>query len=152
MPVCMMGLKPHNSPDDRSKEHHTSLFSGPAHFVPQLLLSKFLIRSTKFYKIFNNEANTLLIMKIQLEFFRTFSVKVYIVADSRFSLASQQYQDGVKSTVFRVFEDLKFKISEGSDQNWCFPGSAQLAVSVQLRQPTGQTQENTNFGPSLLKF
>ena len=35
------------------------------------------------------------------------------------------YQGGVKSTVFGVFEDLKytgpnlkFKISEGSDQNW----------------------------------
>ena len=29
-----------------------------------------------------------------------------------------------------VFEDLKFKISDGSDQNWCVPGSAHLAVSV----------------------
>ena len=28
-----------------------------------------------------------------------------------------QYQDGVKSTVSGVFEDLKFKISEGQDQN-----------------------------------
>ena len=35
-----------------------------------------------------------------------------------------------KVSVFGVFEDLKFEISEGSDQNWCFPGSAQLAVSV----------------------
>ena len=40
------------------------------------------------------------------------------------------YQGGVKSTDFWVFEDLKFKISEGYDQNWCFPDSAQLAVSV----------------------
>ena len=40
------------------------------------------------------------------------------------------YQGDVKSTVSWVFEDLKFKISEGYDQNWCFPDSAQLAVSV----------------------
>ena len=59
---------------------------------------------------------------------------------------------GIKSTVYGVLEGLTFKISEGSDQNWCFPGSALLAVSAKLRQPTGQTQENTNFGPSFLKF
>ena len=40
------------------------------------------------------------------------------------------YQGGVKATVSGVVEDLKFKISEGSDQNWCFPDSAQLAVSI----------------------
>ena len=62
------------------------------------------------------------------------------------------YQGGVKATVYGVVEDLKFKISEGSDQNWCFPDCAQLAVSAKLRQPTGQTQDNFNFGPSLLKF
>ena len=39
-------------------------------------------------------------------------------------------QGGVKSTVSLVFEDLNFKISEGYDQNWCFPDSAQLAVSA----------------------
>ena len=58
----------------------------------------------------------------------------------------------MKDTVSGVVEDLKFKISEGSDQNWCFPDSAQLAVSAKLRQLTGQSQENTNFGPNLLKF
>ena len=40
------------------------------------------------------------------------------------------YQGGVIATVSGVVEDLKFKISEGSDPNWCFPDSAQLAVSV----------------------
>ena len=40
------------------------------------------------------------------------------------------YQGGVKATVSGVVEDLKFKISEGLDPNWCFPDSAQLAVSV----------------------
>ena len=40
------------------------------------------------------------------------------------------YQGGVKATVSGVVEDLKFKISEGSDPNWSFPDSAQLAVSV----------------------
>ena len=58
----------------------------------------------------------------------------------------------MKATVSGVVEDLKFKISEGSDQNWYFPDSAQLAVSAKLRQLTGQSQENTNFGRSLLKF
>ena len=58
----------------------------------------------------------------------------------------------MNATVSGVVEDLKFKISEGSDQNWCFPDSAQLAVSAKLRQLTGQSQENTNFGPNLLKF
>ena len=58
----------------------------------------------------------------------------------------------MKATVSGVAEDLKFKISEGLDQNWCFPDSAQLAVSAKLRQLTGQSQENTDFGPNLLKF
>ena len=61
-------------------------------------------------------------------------------------------QVAVKSTVFGVFENLKFKISEGYNPNWCFPDSAQLAVSAILRQLTGQSQENINLGRSLLKF
>ena len=58
----------------------------------------------------------------------------------------------MKATVFGVVEDLKVKISESSDQNWCFPESTQLAVSAKLRQLSGQSQENTNFGRSFLKF
>ena len=58
----------------------------------------------------------------------------------------------MKATVSGVVEDLKCKISEGSDQNWCFPDSAQLAVSAKLRQLTRQSQENINLGPNLLKF
>ena len=58
----------------------------------------------------------------------------------------------MKATVSGVVEDLKFKISEGYNQNWCFPDSAQLAVSAKLRQLTGQSQENTNLGTNLLKF
>ena len=58
----------------------------------------------------------------------------------------------MEATVSGVVEDLKLKISEGSDQNWCFPESAQLAVSAKLRQLVGQSQDNFNFGPSLLKF
>ena len=38
------------------------------------------------------------------------------LADSGFFL-DFQYQGGVKSTVSGVFEDLKFKISEGYKQN-----------------------------------
>ena len=40
------------------------------------------------------------------------------------------HQGGVKPTVSGVIEELKFKISEGYDQNWCFPDLAQLAVSA----------------------
>ena len=50
---------------------------------------------------------------------------VCILADSGF-FKNFLYQGGVKSTVFWVFEDLKFKISEDYNQNWCFPDSAQL--------------------------
>ena len=42
---------------------------------------------------------------------------VCILVDSGF-FKNFLYQGGVKPTVFGVFEDLKFKISEGSDQNW----------------------------------
>ena len=55
----------------------------------------------------------------------------------------------MKATGSGVLEDLTFKISEGSDQNLCCPESA---VSAKLKQPTGQTQDNFNFGPSLPKF
>ena len=41
-----------------------------------------------------------------------------------------RYQGIVKATVTEGFEDLKFKISEGSDQNWSCPDSALLAVSA----------------------
>ena len=54
----------------------------------------------------------------------------------------------MRATVSGVVEDLlkSLKISEGLDQNWYFPNSAQLAVSAKLRQLTGQSQENTKFG------
>ena len=55
--------------------------------------------------------------------------QVCTLADSGF-FKNFLYQGGVKSTVFWVFEDLKFIISEGYDQNWCFPDSARLAVAV----------------------
>ena len=57
------------------------------------------------------------------------AIEILRLADSGFFL-NFLYQGGVRSTVFWVFEDLKFKISEGYDQNWCFPDSAQVAVSV----------------------
>jgi hypothetical protein len=39
----------------------------------------------------------------------------------------------VKPTVFGVFEDLKFEISEGSDQNW-FEPSEILNLTDDLRE------------------
>ena len=53
------------------------------------------------------------------------------------------YQGILKATVSGLFEDLKLKISEGSDKL--------LAVSAELRQPPGQSQDNFIFGPSFLK-
>ena len=45
------------------------------------------------------------------------------------------YEGILKATFSGVFEDLKFKISEGSDQNLSCPESAQLAVSAKLKVP-----------------
>ena len=44
-------------------------------------------------------------------------IYIYILANSGF-LKNFLYQGGVKFTVSWVFEDLKFKISEGYDKNW----------------------------------
>ena len=65
---------------------------------------------------------------------------------------TSRYQGILKTTVSGVFEDLKVKISEGSDQNCTCPDSALLAVPAKLRQPTGQSQGNFNFTCNLLKF
>ena len=46
---------------------------------------------------------------------------------------------------------MKATVSGVVEDHWSFPDSAQLADSAKLRQPTGQTQDNFNFGPSLLK-
>ena len=51
-----------------------------------------------------------------------------MLADSGFS-KNFLYQDGSKSTVSWVFEDLKFKILEGYDQNWCLAETANWAES-----------------------
>ena len=56
---------------------------------------------------------------------RAYCSNIYIRGFTKFGI-----KGGVKATVSGVVEDLKFKILEGSDQNWCFPDSAQLAVSV----------------------
>ena len=53
----------------------------------------------------------------------------YTLGDSG-DFKTSRYQGIVKATVFYRLDDLKFKISEGSDQNWSCPESAQLAVSV----------------------
>ena len=49
---------------------------------------------------------------------------------NRRTLGNSRYQSIVKATVSGVFEDLKFKISEDSDQNWSRPNSVLLVVSV----------------------
>ena len=56
-------------------------------------------------------------------------VSKYVRGFTKFGI---KIQGGVKATVSGVVEDLKFQISEGSDPNWCFPDSAQLAVSAQF--------------------
>ena len=91
--------------------------------------------------------------QFQCCYFKIFLAQLWIECMNVYQGFRQVWsQGGVNAAVSGVVEDLKFKISECSDPNWCFPDSAQLAVSVQLRQLTGQSQENTNFGCSLLKF
>ena len=75
---------------------------------------------------------------------------IYRVGDSG-DFGTSRYQGIVKATVSYMLQHLKFKISEGLDQNWSCPESAQLAVSAKLRQLAGQAQDNFNFGLSLLK-
>ena len=62
----------------------------------------------------------------------------------------------MKATVSGVVEDLKFKNSEDYDQFWSEPSEIlnlrSSTTPAKLRQLTGQSQENTNFGRSLLKF
>ena len=73
---------------------------------------------------------------------------ILTLADSG-SFKNFLYPGGVKSTVSWVFEDLKFKNSEGYDQNWCFPDSAQFwsepSEILNLRSST--TQEIVAFTP-----
>ena len=64
---------------------------------------------------------------------------LYALADSGF-FKNFLYQGGVKSTVSWVFEDLKFKISEGYDQNWSEPSEI-----LNLRSST--TPETVAFTP-----
>ena len=64
---------------------------------------------------------------------------ICILADSRF-FKNSLYQGGVKCTVFWVFEDLKFKISEIYDQNWSEPSEI-----LDLRSST--TPETVAFTP-----
>ena len=52
-----------------------------------------------------------------------------ISSHNRYTLGDQGI---VKATVSGVFEDLMFKISEGSDQNWSCPEFAQLAGPAKL--------------------
>ena len=78
-----------------------------------------------------------------------FSV-VYTLSDSGF-FKNFLCQSGMKSTVSWVFEALKFKISEGYDQNWCFPdpGKHQFGYEpseiLNLRSST--TPETVAFTP-----
>ena len=63
----------------------------------------------------------------------------YTLADLGF-FKNFLYQGGVKSTVSWVFEDLKFKISEGYDQSWSEPSKI-----LNLRSST--TSETVVFTP-----
>ena len=63
--------------------------------------------------------------------------QIYRLADSGF-FKHFLYQGGVKSTVFWVLEDLKFKISEGYDQFWSEPSEI-----LNLRSST--TPETVTF-------
>ena len=49
----------------------------------------------------------------------------------------------MKATVSGVFEDIKLKISEDSDQNWSSPGSALLAVSALMSKKNPESPKQT---------
>ena len=89
-------------------------------------------------------------IKIKSSVLLSCNIKCMFYVDLGFHQTSDP--SGVLPKVLLVFQDLKLKISEVYDQKWCFPDSAQLAVSAKLRQLTGQSQENTNLSCSLLKF
>ena len=72
---------------------------------------------------------------------------VCTVADSGF-LKKKLYQGCVKSTVSWVFEDLKFKNSEGYNLNWCFPDSARLGVLSGKHQFWSEPSEILNLRSS----
>ena len=66
---------------------------------------------------------------------------------------TSRYQGIVKSTVFGVFEGLKFKISEGYKQNWSCPGSALLAVSgYQIKKCQNLTVWSHFWQPGVFKM
>ena len=93
---------------------------------PQLLLLSYILTRKELEK---NKRNLFELFFCKGKYYNYIHTYVYSVADSGI-FKNFLYQGGVKSTVSWVFEDLKFKISEGYDQNWCFPDPAQLAVSV----------------------
>ena len=105
---------------DKKKTYGRLFFKFPPFQISYIIIGIFaqwLIYVVDLYrKVFCNDLMSFLLSNIYISRFRIF--KNFL------------YQGGVKSTVFLVFEDLKFKISDGYDQNWCFPDSAQLAVSV----------------------
>ena len=80
-----------------------------------------------FFKVKNVETFSLTFMPL---IFRPIAAVTYLHYSGFRIFKKLLYQGGVKSTFSWVFEDLKFKISEGYDQNWCFPDPAHLAVSV----------------------
>ena len=55
-------------------------------------------------------------VKGKILYFQIVEIQVCTLADSGF-FKNFLYQGGVKFTVSRVFEHLKFRISEGSDKN-----------------------------------
>ena len=77
-------------------------------------------------------------------------VNVCLLADSGFFI-NFLYQGGVKSTVSWVFEDLKFKSSEGYNLNWCFQSGkhqfwSEPSEILNLRSST--TAEDVAFTPT----
>ena len=56
-----------------------------------------------------------------------------------------QYQGGAKFTVFGVFEDLKFKISEGYKKNWDSQQGSDMKTSILI-------QAFWNLKPKVLKY
>ena len=65
---------------------------------------------------------------------------------------TSRYQGIVKATVFGVLEDLKFKISEGSDHNWSCPEFSWDSQQGRLRTTSILIRAFWNFKRKVLKY
>ena len=118
----------------------TSLFyfvkSPVSSHLPSILWQ--LFRALKYYgsQVFRLRYTMSNLVSPQLIFFELFSIEQYVSQ----GFHQVWYQGGVKATVSGAVEDLKFKISEVSDQFWSQPSEV-------LNLRSSNTQKTVDFTP-----